>query len=139
MSYHILCLFLKRISPKVFGISGSNLHKLLELLCSFNIYLKNFILSASSDNDKPMLMRQKNCKQGFAYRSLINRRNKIGPRTVPRGTPDRTVDQLDDEPFTTTRCLLLASEKNPISQKCHKIWPLGGAFRKAQRRRPSRN
>ena len=40
MSPYILCKvssFSKIISPKLFGKSGSNYHKLLKLLCSFNI------------------------------------------------------------------------------------------------------
>ena len=67
MSSYILCKFggfSKGISPKLFGISGSNRHD------NWNCYalsiFRNFILLSSSDNDKPMLMRQK-CKQGFAY------------------------------------------------------------------------
>ena len=39
-------------------------------------------------------------------RSLINIRKMIGPRTVPCGTPERTGDQSDEDPFNTTRCRL---------------------------------
>ena len=42
---------------------------------------------------------------------------QIGPRTVPWGIPGRTGDQLDDEPFTTTHCVL------PL-----KIWPWGAGL-----------
>ena len=39
-------------------------------------------------------------------RSLMDNRKRIGPSTVPWGTLDRTGDHLDEDPFTTTRCLL---------------------------------
>jgi len=51
--------FSKRISPKLFVISGSKFQSQLKLLC-FLIF-RDFILLASSDNDAHMLMRQK-CK-----------------------------------------------------------------------------
>ena len=40
--------------------------------------------------------------------SIIDKieKNKISPRTVPWGVPNRIVDQLGDEPFTTTHCVL---------------------------------
>ena len=37
--------------------------------------------------------------------SLTNSKKSIGTRTVPCGTPDRTGDQREEEPLTTTRCL----------------------------------
>ena len=46
MSPYILCnvsSFSKLISPKLFGISASNLHRQLKLLCSFDIQRVNFI------------------------------------------------------------------------------------------------
>ena len=54
--------FFKENFSKMFGISGSNFQRNCYALSIF----RNFILLASSDNDKPMLMRQK-CKQGFVY------------------------------------------------------------------------
>ena len=47
--------FYKRISPKPFDELDSNFPRKPKLLCPFNI----FILLASSDSDKHILMRQK--------------------------------------------------------------------------------
>ena len=38
-------------------------------------------------------------------------RNKIGPKTVPRGTPESTVTRSDYIPSTTTRCLRCLKKK----------------------------
>ena len=38
-------------------------------------------------------------------RSLMCSKNKIGPKTVPCGTPESTVTRSDCIPSTTTRCL----------------------------------
>ena len=38
-------------------------------------------------------------------RSLICKRNNIGPKTVPCGTPESTSTGLEDIPSTTTHCL----------------------------------
>ena len=59
MSSYILCKFSgfsKKISPKLFAISGSNFQRELKLLFSFNIQRFNSL--ASSDNDKHMIMKQ---------------------------------------------------------------------------------
>ena len=42
-------------------------------------------------------------------KSLINGRNSSGPRTLPCGTPDRTVPQTEAAPFRTTLCFLSLS------------------------------
>ena len=42
----------------------------------------------------------------FVVISFIYSENNNGPRTVPRGTPDKMGTQSDFIPFTTTRCCL---------------------------------
>ena len=42
-------------------------------------------------------------------RSLINMRNRTGPRTLPWGTPNNTLSQSDSLPLTLTLCFLLVS------------------------------
>ena len=59
MTSYIFCKnwdFSKRISPKLFGISGSNFQRWLKLF--FSIF-RGVILLASSDDERRMLMRQK--------------------------------------------------------------------------------
>ena len=41
----------------------------------------------------------------YSGKSFMQMRNKIGPNTVPWGTPDVTGTVLDDIPFTTTVCV----------------------------------
>ena len=66
MSSYILCQgeFLRN-----YLVYRAQISELSEIVIPFQ-YSRNFILLASSDNDKPMLMRQK-CKQGFAYRDEL--------------------------------------------------------------------
>ena len=66
MSSYILCQgeFLRN-----YLVYRAQISELSEIVMPFQ-YSRNFILLASSDNDKPMLMRQK-CKQGFAYRDEL--------------------------------------------------------------------
>ena len=73
MRWYILCKFRgfsTRIYSKLFGISGSNFQRYKLKHCYALSIFRNFILLASLDNDKPMLMRQK-CKQGFACRGDV--------------------------------------------------------------------
>ena len=37
-------------------------------------------------------------------KSLMSSKNRIGPKTVPCGTPESTVTRSDCIPSTTTRC-----------------------------------
>ena len=66
MSPYILCnvsSFSKLISPKLFGISASNLHRQLKLLCSFDIQRVNFI---SLIRERKTYANEAKCKQRFA-------------------------------------------------------------------------
>ena len=51
-------------------------------------------------------------------------KKQIGPRTVPWGIPDRTGDQLDDEPFTTTHCTVFYHLKCGLEEE-----PCGGSVK----------
>ena len=41
----------------------------------------------------------------FLVMSLIYRRNIRGPSTVPCGTPDETVTEVEDSPLSSTCCV----------------------------------
>ena len=49
--------------------------------------------------------------------SAMCRRNKIGPRTVPWGTPLRTGESPDTRPSTATACCLCLASRNAASHQ----------------------
>ncbi|KAH3782170.1 hypothetical protein DPMN_160082 [Dreissena polymorpha] len=40
----------------------------------------------------------------FVAMSFMNKRNNVGPKTVPCGTPEVALDRLEDSPSMTTCC-----------------------------------
>ena len=58
----------------------------------------------------------------FSYsgKSFMKIRNRIGPRTVPWGTPDVTETDAEEVPFMTTVCVL--SDKNDLIQFIMTFW-----------------
>ena len=60
--------------------------------------------------------------------SLIYTRKKRGPKTVPCGTPERTLDGLDDIPSTTTLCFL-PIRKDLIQFKSEFLIPRCSSFK----------
>ncbi len=57
-----------------------------------------YSLASSANNDMKLVI--------WFGMSFIKTTNKIGPMTLPCGTPLATSDQLEAHPITTTRCLL---------------------------------
>ena len=57
-------------------------------------------------------------------KSLINRRKRVGPNTVPWGIPDITVSQDEQLPFTWTHWRrLLRNDENHCSAACENpVW-----------------